>query len=526
MAKKQRAIHTCSECGYSSPKWLGRCPECGSWGTLEEAAPIFTASMAAGLGSGTKTSGTRGSVGAGSGGLASRGRGSSSGRRGGLAPSSAAVPITQISAQSAQSMHTGIGELDRVLGNGIVAGSVVLMAGEPGVGKSTLLLEVAARWSQVPATSNLETSYLETSHDDDAVDGNEDSQPATRTALYVTAEESAAQVYSRAKRTGGLSPTLYLAAESDLDVVFQQVEALRPSLIIVDSVQTMQATGVEGVAGGVAQSRSVTAALTTLAKTTGIPILLVGHVTKDGNVAGPRVLEHLVDVVLNFEGERQSSLRMLRGIKNRFGATDEVGCFEQTADGIREVADPSGLFLSHHGATPNGSAVTVAMDGVRPIVAEVQSLTVDPVAKNPRRVVTGLDQNRIPLVLAVLQARAGERTNEKDAYVATVGGVRITETATDLAVALATWSSLHETPLPAKTVFIGEIGLAGEMRTVPNLRRRLQEAARIGYRCAVAPSRSDAEDHALAKELAADGLDLRSVSTLRQALAVVRELRG
>lgn len=519
MAKKQRAIHTCSECGYSSPKWLGRCPECGSWGTLEEAAPIFSAGLTAGLGSGAKASAARG----GAGGLGAGARASSSGRRGGLAPSSAAVPITQISAQSAQSMHTGIGELDRVLGDGIVAGSVVLMAGEPGVGKSTLLLEVAARWSQVPEpqTDSGESSAAAT---ESAAD--QQAQPATRTALYVTAEESAAQVYSRAKRTGGLSPTLYLAAESDLDVVFQQVEALRPSLIIVDSVQTMQATGVEGVAGGVAQSRAVTAALTTLAKTTGIPILLVGHVTKDGNVAGPRVLEHLVDVVLNFEGERQSSLRMLRGIKNRFGATDEVGCFEQTADGIREVADPSGLFLSHHGATPNGSAVTVAMDGVRPIVAEVQSLTVDPVAKNPRRVVTGLDQNRIPLVLAVLQARAGERTNEKDAYVATVGGVRITETATDLAVALATWSSLHETPLPAKTVFIGEIGLAGEMRTVPNLRRRLQEAARIGYRCAVAPSRNDAEDRALAKELAAEGLDLRSVSTLRQALAVVRELRG
>lgn len=519
MAKKQRAIHTCSECGYSSPKWLGRCPECGSWGTLEEAAPIFSAGLTAGLGSGAKASAARG----GAGGLGAGARASSSGRRGGLAPSSAAVPITQISAQSAQSMHTGIGELDRVLGDGIVAGSVVLMAGEPGVGKSTLLLEVAARWSQVPEpqTDSGESSAAAT---ESAAD--QQAQPATRTALYVTAEESAAQVYSRAKRTGGLSPTLYLAAESDLDVVFQQVEALRPSLIIVDSVQTMQATGVEGVAGGVAQSRAVTAALTTLAKTTGIPILLVGHVTKDGNVAGPRVLEHLVDVVLNFEGERQSSLRMLRGIKNRFGATDEVGCFEQTADGIREVADPSGLFLSHHGATPNGSAVTVAMDGVRPIVAEVQSLTVDPVAKNPRRVVTGLDQNRIPLVLAVLQARAGERTNEKDAYVATVGGVRITETATDLAVALATWSSLHETPLPAKTVFIGEIGLAGEMRTVPNLRRRLQEAARIGYRCAVAPSRNDAEDRALAKELAAEGMDLRSVSTLRQALAVVRELRG
>ena len=284
-----------------------------------------------------------------------------------------------------------------------------------------------------------------------------------RKALYVTAEESAGQVRARAERTDALKDTLYLAAESNLDVVFGHVQQVNPSLLIVDSVQTMHAAGVEGVAGGVAQSRAVTAALTTLAKTTNLPIILVGHVTKDGNVAGPRVLEHLVDVVLNFEGDRQSSLRMLRGMKNRFGATDEVGCFEQTAGGIREVPDPSGLFLSHRGKTPDGSAVTVAMDGVRPMLAEVQALTVDPVNKSPRRVVTGLDFNRVPMVLAVLQARCGQRTNDKDAYVATVGGVKITETATDLAVALATWSSLHETPLPPKTVVIGEVGLAGEL---------------------------------------------------------------
>ena len=272
----------------------------------------------------------------------------------------------------------------------------------------------------------------------------------------------------------------------------------------------------EGVAGGVAQSRAVTAALTTLAKTSGIPILLVGHVTKDGNVAGPRVLEHLVDVVLNFEGDRQSSLRMLRGIKNRFGATDEVGCFEQTAEGIREVRDPSGLFLSHRGQTPDGSAVTVAMDGVRPLLAEVQSLTVDPVAKNPRRVVTGLDTNRVPMVLAVLQARAGERTNEKDAYVATVGGVRITETATDLAVALATWSSLHQQPLPPKTVVIGEVGLAGELRRVPNLGRRLAEAARLGYEHAVVPA---------GEKLDVPGLRVAQAATLREAIGLVAPRR-
>jgi len=358
------------------------------------------------------------------------------------------------------------------------------MAGEPGVGKSTLLLEVANRWASLG-----------------------------RTALYVTAEESVGQVRVRAERTDALKETLYLAAESNLDVVFGHVEQLKPSLLIVDSVQTMHAPGVEGVAGGVAQSRAVTAALTTLAKTSGIPVLLVGHVTKDGNVAGPRVLEHLVDVVLNFEGDRQSSLRMLRGIKNRFGATDEVGCFEQTAGGIREVPDPSGLFLSHRGQTPDGSAVTVAMDGVRPILAEVQSLTVDPVAKNPRRVVTGLDNNRVPMVLAVLQARAGERTNEKDAYVATVGGMRISETATDLAVALATWSSLHEQPLPPKTVVIGEVGLAGELRRVPSLERRLAEAARLGYEYAIVPA---------GEKVRVAGMRVAQAATLREAIGLAR----
>lgn len=450
MAKKPRVIHTCTECGYSSPKWLGRCPECGSWGTLQEEAPVAAGPV--------KTAA--------------------------LTPSAPAHPITKIEAAATATVKSGIGELDRVLGSGVVPGSVVLMAGEPGVGKSTLLLEVASRW---------------------AAQG--------RKALYVTAEESAGQVRARAERTDALHDTLYLAAESNLDVVFGHVEQLKPSLLIVDSVQTMHAAGVEGVAGGVAQSRAVTAALTTLAKTTNIPVLLVGHVTKDGNVAGPRVLEHLVDVVLNFEGDRQSSLRMLRGIKNRFGATDEVGCFEQTSGGIREVPDPSGLFLSHRGRTPDGSAVTVAMDGVRPILAEVQALTVDPVNKSPRRVVTGLDFNRVPMVLAVLQARCGERTNDKDAYVATVGGVKITETATDLAVALATWSSLHDTPLPDKTVVVGEVGLAGEIRRVPNLGRRLQEAARMGYTNAIVPA---------GEQIDVDGMAVRHVSTLGEALAALQ----
>lgn len=460
MAKKARVIHTCSECGYSSPKWLGRCPECGSWGTLQQETLVSTG--------GAAKSGIGGNV---------------SVTAGALTPATPARPITKVAADAAHAVPSGIGELDRVLGNGVVPGSVILLAGEPGVGKSTLLLEVASRWASIG-----------------------------KKALYVTAEESAGQVRGRAGRTGALQDTLFLAAESNLDTVFGHVKEVKPSLLIVDSVQTMHASGVEGVAGGVAQSRAVTAALTTLAKTTNLPVLLVGHVTKDGNVAGPRVLEHLVDVVLNFEGDRQSSLRMLRGLKNRFGATDEVGCFEQTADGIREVSDPSGLFLSHRGQTPDGSAVTVAMDGVRPMLAEVQALTVDPVNKSPRRVVTGLDGNRVPMVLAVLQARCGERTNDKDAYVATVGGVRIAETATDLAVALATWSSLHEKPLPEKTVVVGEVGLAGELRRVPNLTRRLQEAARLGYTRAIVPA---------GEKVSVKGMRVQQVSTVAEAIGLL-----
>lgn len=469
MAKKPRSQFVCSECGFSTTKWLGRCPDCGSWGTLEERAPAVP------------SAGGSAAAGAAAGGLQA------------IAPTSPAAPMTRISADASQSVGTGIGELDRVLGSGIVPGSVVLLAGEPGVGKSTLLLEVAARWARQPGANG-----------------------TPRTVLYVTAEESAGQVRLRAERTGAVEDTLFLAAENNLDVVFGHVEEVKPSLIIVDSVQTMQAPGVDGVAGGVAQSRAVTAALTSMAKSSDIPVLLVGHVTKDGNVAGPRVLEHLVDVVLSFEGDKHSSLRMLRGLKNRFGATDEVSCFEQTESGIEEVPDPSGLFPSHRGSTPDGSAVTVAMDGVRPILAEVQSLAVHTGAKNPRRVVTGLDHNRVPMVLAVLAARVGLDTQDKDVYVATVGGVRIGEPATDLAVALATASTIAGRALPEK-VAIGEVGLAGELRRVPNLERRLAEAARLGYQTAIVPQGS----RGTKKPAAAGGGKIRvtPAGTLAEAIA-------
>ncbi|AZA08479.1 DNA repair protein RadA [Corynebacterium pseudopelargi] len=454
MAKAKRSTHVCSECGYEAPKWLGRCPECGAWGSFEEHAPVAASAR-------------------------------SSLR---IAPNAPALNITKIDPTLSTVRSTGISELDRVLGKGIVPGSVILLAGEPGVGKSTLLLEVASKWAQC-----------------------EGSDGQKRKALYITAEESAGQVRMRAERTGALQENLYLAAESQLDVVFSHVEAIKPSLLIVDSVQTMQASGVEGVSGGVAQSRAVTAALTSLAKETAIPVLLVGHVTKDGNVAGPRTLEHLVDVVLNFEGDRHSTLRMLRGIKNRFGATDEVGCFEQQHDGIHEVPDPSGLFLSHRDATPDGTAVTVAMDGVRPILAEVQALVVPTESKNPRRAVTGLDATRVPMVLAVLSARAKKRTHDKEVYVATVGGVKVGEPAVDLAIALATASAMTGRALPKRTVVVGEVGLAGEIRAVPNLQRRLQEAHRLGYGKAIIPN----------ADVDIPGMQLQKVGTIAEALAVL-----
>ncbi|MDO4911608.1 MAG: DNA repair protein RadA [Corynebacterium sp.] len=460
-------VYRCSECGYSCPKWLGRCPECGEWGTMDaQAAPVKSAKKATGgMGSGAVV--------------------------GGLTPTSPARPLSDIGSEESRVFATGIGELDRVLGRGIVQGSVVLLAGEPGVGKSTLLLEVASRWAKAGSK---------------------------RRCLYVTAEESAGQVRLRAERTGSVHPNVYLASESNLDVILGHVEEVKPNLLIVDSVQTVSTPGVEGVSGGVAQSRAVTAALTSLAKSKGIPVLLVGHVTKDGNVAGPRVLEHLVDVVLNFEGDRYSSLRMLRGIKNRFGATDEVGCFEQTATGIQEVPDPSGLFLSNRDSTPDGTAVTVAMDGVRPILAEIQSLVVTSAAKgNPRRAVTGLDSTRVPMVLAVLEARGGLTVSEKEVYIATVGGMRCKEPAVDLAVALATASACRGTALPDKTVVLGEVGLAGEIRRIPQLQQRLTEAARLGFKRAIVPANC--------LEDPIPGMQVKEVSDIKEALRLIKKAK-
>ena len=427
---KTKAVFRCSACTHEVSKWVGKCPDCGAWGTVNEVA--VSASAAA------------------------------PGRRA-MLPSTAAAPLSQIDSKVTQARSTGVSELDRVLGGGVVPGSVVLLSGEPGVGKSTLLLEVAFRWAAA----------------------------REETALYVTAEESAGQVRLRADRTGAVHDRVYLAAESDLSIVLGHVEQVRPTLLVVDSVQTMLAPEVDGVIGGVTQVRAVTAALTSLAKATGIAVLLVGHVTKDGNVAGPRTLEHLVDVVLQFEGDKNSSLRMVRGIKNRFGSADEVGCFELHDDGIACVDDPSGLFLHHRTDTVPGTAVTVAMDGKRPLVAEVQGLTVKTEIPQPRRAVSGLDYNRVAMVLAVLQSRGRVFLGKHDVYAATVGGMRLLKPTADLAIALAIASAEADIALPAGWVILGEVGLAGEVRKVTGLGRRLAEAERLGFTTALVPPGSE-----------------------------------
>ena len=395
------------------------------------------------------------------------------------APLQPALPIATISAEPARFRPTGVAELDRVLGGGLVPGAVVLLAGEPGVGKSTLLLDVAQQWALGSAMA-------------DALRG-ADTGGGARSgpvgpALVISGEESTSQVRLRAERLGALHERLYLASETDLEGVLGHLDAVRPGLLVVDSVQTISAPGLDGVPGGVNQVRAVTAALVAVAKERGIATVLVGHVTKDGQVAGPRVLEHLVDVVLHFEGDRHSSLRMVRGLKNRYGPADEVGCFEMHEGGITSLPDPSGLFITRFAQPRPGACLTVTMEGRRALVTEVQALIGGSVAGSPRRTVSGLDSARLAMILAVLQNTIGLSLHDREVYGATVGGIRVIEPAADLAVALAVVSALHQVPFASDLLAIGEIGLTGEVRRVGAVARRLSEAARLGFRYALVPS--------------------------------------
>ena len=346
-----------------------------------------------------------------------------------------------------------------MLGGGFVPGSVTLLAGDPGVGKSTLLLKAAHQWAE-----------------------------AGRRALYISGEESTGQIRMRADRTGCSHDEVYLSAESNLDAVLAHIEAVRPTLVVVDSVQTISTTEVDGVTGGVTQVRAVTTGLTAAAKAGAVAIVLVGHVTKDGAIAGPRSLEHLVDVVLHFEGDRSSALRMVRGVKNRFGAGDEVGCFVLSETGIEEVTDPSGLFSEQRPQPVPGTAITVTLDGKRPLIGEVQALLATPAGGSPRRAVSGIDHARAAVITAVLEKHARLPVGVNDIYLSTVGGKRLTDPSTDLAVAVALASAYADTPLPTTTVVIGEVGLAGDLRRVTGMERRLTEAARQGFTTALIPS--------------------------------------
>jgi len=377
-------------------------------------------------------------------------------------PVTGAVPIDQVSMNQARHQPTGIGELDRVLGGGLVPGAVVLLAGEPGVGKSTLLLTVAARWAA-----------------------------AGQRVLYVTGEESAAQVRLRAERTAAVTAGLYVAAETDLGTVLGHVEQVNPSLMVVDSVQTIGTAEADGSPGGVTQVREVTAALVRVAKRRGLPVVVVGHVTKDGAIAGPRTMEHLVDVVLNFEGDRHTGIRLVRAAKNRFGPADEVGCFEMAENGIVEVPDPSGLFLSQADEPQPGTCVAVTIEGRRPMLAEFQALVAPaPLETPPKRVTNGADSGRVAMILAVLQRKAHVKLARHDVYVSTVGGARVVDPTADLAIAVAVASAVVDRNFPQRILALGEIGLAGDLRRVPGIDRRLGEAARLGFELAIVPAGS------------------------------------
>jgi len=455
---KVKTLYTCTECGGQAPKWQGQCPACGAWNTLVEGV----AEPAGGH------------------------------RFQSLAKSAPVRRLADIEASDVPRFTTGVGEFDRVLGGGLVAGGVGLIGGDQGIGKSTLLLQSLAE-----------------------IGGH-------RRALYVSGEESAAQIALRAQRLALLDPgsapsELRLLAEIQLEKIQATIEAEKPDVAVIDSIQTIYSEALTSAPGSVAQVRECAAQLTRIAKQSGTAIIMVGHVTKEGNLAGPRVLEHIVDTVLYFEGDTHSSFRLVRAFKNRFGAVNELGVFAMTEKGLRGVANPSALFLSQHEQSVPGSCVLVTQEGSRPLLVEVQALVDTAHVPNPRRLAVGLEQNRLALLLAVLHRHAGIACFDQDVFLNAVGGVKITEPAADLAVLLAIHSSMRNKPLPKGLIVFGEVGLAGEIRPSPRGQDRLKEAAKLGFSCALIP-------RANAPKQPIDGLQVIAVERIEEAIDRVRTL--
>ena len=450
---KTKTLYVCQACGGSSPKWQGQCPACDAWNTLEES-------------------------------LAE----AANHRFQGLAKSIPRQKLVSIEAQDSPRLPTGIAELDRVLGGGLVPGGVVLLGGDPGIGKSTLLLQALAELSM------------------QGID-----------VLYSSGEESAAQIALRAQRISLNAPQLEILAEIQLEKLLLSVEAAQPQVLVVDSIQTLYSDAFTSAPGSVSQVRECAAQLTRLAKSSGICVLLVGHVTKDGHLAGPRVLEHIVDTVLYFEGDTHSSFRLVRSIKNRFGAVNELGVFAMTEKGLKGVNNPSALFLSQHPQTVPGSCVLVTQEGTRPLLVEIQALVDTAHIPNPRRLAVGLEQARLAMLLAVLHRHAGIACFDQDVFLNAVGGVKITEPAADLAVLLAITSSIRNRALPKHLVVFGEVGLAGEIRPCPRGQERLKEAAKLGFKIAIVPKAN------LPKSKIAD-LQTIAVERIDEAIAAANDL--
>lgn len=444
MAKAKGSVFFCGECGYESTKWLGKCPACGSWNTMLEQKKISSVPSINNL------------------------------------TYAHAIPLADVTTTASGRVSSGIGELDRVLGGGIVPGSVTLLGGDPGIGKSTLLMQTAAELTK------------------------------QGTVLYVTGEESASQLKLRAERLG-VGGDMLILAENDLSAIESEVDRVKPAYVMIDSIQTMYSADCSGSNGSISQIREATSLITRMAKRTGAATFIVGHVTKDGAIAGPRILEHMVDTVLYFEGDRQDSFRLLRSVKNRFGSTDEIGVFEMRSTGMAEISDPSTLFIT--GTNLPGCAVTCAMEGTRPMMVEVQALLSTSPFSNPRRMAAGLDNNRLVLLLAVLEKKAGLRFYDKDVYTNVVGGIRLDERACDLAVAMCIAGAGADIALPPRTAILGELSLTGEVRPVNRLDKRIQECARLGFSHIVVPN-SDT----LPK---VDGLNYTRVKNIREALCIL-----